>query len=79
MYYVYILQSEKDFSYYKGVTQDLKKRVYDHNHGSNKYSSTKAPFKLIWYCAFADKGKAVAFEKYIKQGSGFAFAKKHFT
>jgi predicted GIY-YIG superfamily endonuclease len=47
MYYVYILKSEKDSSYYKGVTENLKKRVYDHNHGSNKYSSSKAPFKII--------------------------------
>ncbi|HRH25112.1 MAG TPA: GIY-YIG nuclease family protein [Candidatus Paceibacterota bacterium] len=77
MYYVYILKSEKDSSYYKGVTENLKKRVYDHNHGSNKYSSSKAPFKIIWYCAFEQKQKALDFEKYIKHGSGFAFVKKH--
>lgn len=77
MYYVYILQSKKDKSYYKGVTEDLKKRVYDHNHGSNKYSSTKIPFELVWYCAFKEKSKALDFEKYIKHGSGFAFINKH--
>lgn len=77
MYYVYILRSQKDGSYYKGVTEDLKKRIYDHNHKSNRYSSTKAPFVLVWYCAFLEKQKALDFEKYIKQGSGFAFIKKH--
>ncbi len=77
MYYVYILQSQKDDSYYKGITEDLKKRIYDHNHGSNKYSSTKAPLELVWYCAFKNKNKALDFEKYIKHGSGFAFIKKH--
>jgi predicted GIY-YIG superfamily endonuclease len=78
MYYVYILKSKKDNSFYKGVTENLKKRIYDHNHGSNKYSSKKAPFELVWYCAFPEKSKALDFEKYIKQGSGFAFSKKHF-
>lgn len=77
MYYVYILQSKKDSSYYKGVTEDLKKRVYDHNHGSNKYSLTKIPLELVWYCAFKEKDKALSFEKYLKHGSGHAFAKKH--
>ncbi|MBU0999252.1 GIY-YIG nuclease family protein [Patescibacteria group bacterium] len=76
MYYVYILKSKKDGSCYKGITENLKKRIYDHNHGSNKYSSTKSPFELIWYCAFLDKKKALDFEKYIKQGSGFAFVNK---
>lgn len=77
MHYIYILQSKRDFSYYKGITRDLKKRLYDHNHGSNKYSSSKTPWVLVWYCAFKDKQKAVDFEKYIKQGSGAAFIKKH--
>lgn len=77
MYYVYILKSKKDGSYYKGVTGDLKKRIHDHNHGSNKYSSTKIPLELVWYCAFIEKQNALNFEKYIKQGSGFAFIKKH--
>jgi predicted GIY-YIG superfamily endonuclease len=76
MFYVYILKSKKDGSYYKGITENLKKIIYDHNHGSNKYSSTKVPFELVWYCAFRDKKKALDFEKYIKQGSGFAFTNK---
>jgi predicted GIY-YIG superfamily endonuclease len=76
MFYVYILKSTRDNSKYVGVTTDLKKRVIAHNSGSNKYSASKKPFKLIWYCAFSDKKKAYDFEKYLKSGSGFAFAKK---
>ena len=41
------------------------------------YSAKKAPYKLKWYCAFDNKKKALDFEKYLKQGSGFAFARKH--
>ena len=77
MQYVYILKSLKDQSYYKGCTDDLRQRVKKHNSKGVKYSSTKAPFELEWYCAFKNKKKAFAFEKYIKSGSGFAFAKKH--
>jgi predicted GIY-YIG superfamily endonuclease len=77
MYYVYILKSQKDGSLYKGVTADLKQRIKDHNGGSAKYSSTKKPYSLMWYCAFHDKSLALKFEKYLKQGSGHAFTNKH--
>jgi len=76
MFYVYILQSLKDNSYYTGLTTDLEERLIKHSSNSVKYSSTKSPFKLIWHCAFEDKYKAAAFEKYLKSGSGFAFARK---
>jgi putative endonuclease len=77
MYYVYIIQSQKDASYYTGVTRDLEKRLTQHNSGLPRYSSSKKPFKLIWYCAFPDKIKALDFETYLKQGSGYAFRNKH--
>jgi predicted GIY-YIG superfamily endonuclease len=77
MWYVYILQSKKDGSYYTGLTLDLKARLEKHNRKEVTYSSTKAPFDIVWYCGFIDKHKAATFEQYLKQGSGFAFARKH--
>lgn len=77
MYYMYILQSKKDNSRYIGVTADLKKRFQEHNSGGAKYSSTKRPFILQWYSAFAEKQKAYEFERYLKSSSGYAFTKKH--
>ena len=86
MYYVYIIQSQKDKSYYTGFTEDLKERIKDHNWltaslklrsaSDVRYTKSKAPFELVWFCAFKDKNKALDFEKYLKQGSGFAFARK---
>ena len=76
MYYIYILQSQKDKSYYTGMSEDVEKRLQDHNWLQANYSKTKAPFELIWYCSFKDKKKALDFEKYLKSGSGFAFARK---
>jgi putative endonuclease len=76
MYYVYIIQSQKDKSYYVGVTEDLKNRLQEHNRGNVRYTSSKLPHKISWYCVFREKSKALAFEKYLKQGSGFAFARE---
>ena len=76
MFYVYILQSQIDKSYYTGVTEDLKNRIKEHNTGKAIFTSTKGNYELAWYCAFSDKKKALEFEKYLKQGSGFAFARK---
>jgi len=77
MYFVYILQSEKDKSLYVGSTEDVKKRFAEHNSGKAKYSSSKRPYVLKWFCAFPTKQKALVFEKYLKQGSGHAFTAKH--
>ena len=76
MYYIYILQSQKDKSKYIGLTGNLKRRINEHNSGLSKYSNTKRPFKIIWYCVFKEKQKAYMFEKYLKSSSGYAFTKK---
>jgi len=76
MYYVYILQSLKDKSYYTGLTTDVESRLKKHNNGSVEYTSTKRPFKVVWYCCFENKLKAARFEKYLKSGSGFSLARK---
>ncbi len=77
MYFVYILQSEKDRNFYIGLTSNLKKRFIEHNNGRSKYSATKRPFKIAWYGCFRSKEKALSFEKYLKSSSGFAFRNKH--
>lgn len=77
MYYVYILRSEKDGSYYSGTTTDLKRRFYEHNAGLAKYSKGKTPYKIAWYGAFTEKEVAYNFEQYLKSSSGHAFRNKH--
>ena len=76
MYYIYIIESIKDKSTYTGYTKNIKRRLNEHNSGNSKYCNVKRPYKLIWYCAFLEKRKALDFEKYLKHGSGFAFSKK---
>jgi putative endonuclease len=77
MWYVYIIRSvafpEQE---YTGASEDLKQRIKDHNSGKSRHTSKWMPWRLVWYCAFADKMAALAFEKYLKSHSGRAFAKK---
>jgi len=79
MNYVYLIRSESDPSRtYIGMTEDLKKRLQSHNEGANKHTSKYRPWKLECYIAFTSRKQAAEFEKYLKQGSGHAFAKRHF-
>ena len=76
-YYVYILQS-KAFTdrFYTGFTEDIEKRLKDHNTGKNPHTAKYKPWDLITYHAFKDQSKALSFEIYLKSHSGKAFASK---
>jgi len=77
--YVYILQSLADKRrFYTGLTDDLKTRLAKHNAGAVRHTRKFRPWRLKTYLAFSEPEKAVQFEKYLKSGSGRAFAKKHF-
>ena len=60
-----------------GITLDLKQRLEDYNAGRSPHTTKFRPWVIKTYTVFSDEKKAVAFEKYIKQGSGWAFTKKH--
>jgi len=77
MRYVYLLRSEAvDGERYVGVTLDLKQRLAEHNAKKSRHTSKYAPWKLVTYIAFSDEQKAEPFERYLKSGSGHAFARK---
>jgi len=63
---VYILQSEKDGSFYIGQTGDLPNRLKRHNQGLEKYTSRKVPWKLYWSKSVASRSEAVKLERKIK-------------
>ena len=78
MRYVYILESLDSEHFYVGVTDDLRARLIKHNAGEVPHTSKYGPWRVKTYIAFDDEQRAIAFEKYLKSGSGRAFAKKHF-
>lgn len=76
MKYVYILQSHAaEEHFYIGITDDLKARLAKHNAGAVTHTSKFRPWRIKTYVAFADEARAIAFERYLKSGSGRAFAK----
>lgn len=78
MYYVYLIQSiNYPEQRYVGFTEDLKRRLTDHNSGMSLHTKKYMPWKIITYLAFSDKYAALEFEEYLKKGSGHAFANKH--
>lgn len=77
MLIVYILLSEKDpKKYYVGLTENLERRLAEHNSAGSGYSRRYAPWRIETYTKFSNDEQAIAFEKYLKSGSGFAFLKK---
>ena len=78
MHYVYILRSDDHLSqYYTGCTADLRSRLEAHNAGRVPHTAKFKPWTLSSYHAFAEKAVAIAFEQYLKSGSGRAFASRH--
>ena len=74
--YVYILETEDAQHHYVGLTEDLRKRLEDHTSGRSPHTAKYGPWRLKTYIAFSDHQAAVNFERYLKSGSGRAFAKK---
>jgi putative endonuclease len=77
LFYVYLLQSERfENQRYVGFTQDLKHRIAAHNSGSSRHTAKFRPWSLSCYVAFEEETMARDFERYMKTGSGQAFANK---
>ena len=77
--YVYLIESKKNpGKHYVGITGDLIKRLQYHNSGKSPYTAKYAPWRIVVSIWFEDEAKARAFERYLKDGSGHTFLKKHF-
>ncbi len=66
-YYVYILQSEKDNSFYKGFTENPIKRLEQHNSGEMNYTSKKIPWQIVGLFQYETKKEALIAEKKLKK------------
>lgn len=74
MHYVYILENGAG-KWYTGCTNDLKRRVQEHNNGKSRYTKSHRPYKLIYYEACLNDKDALAREKYLKSGMGKRYIK----
>ena len=77
--FVYVLRSvEHPQRHYVGVTTDVDARLASHNNGACERTREYRPWILHVVIAFTEQQTALRFEKYLKSGSGRAFAKRHF-
>lgn len=74
-YFVYVLMSSKDGRLYKGQTNNLEKRIVEHNTGKTKSTKGYLPWELVYFESFKTREEAVLREKYFKTGSGREFLK----
>lgn len=63
---VYIVFSDLLAKYYAGQTEDLNRRLSEHNSGKGNYTSKGVPWRLIWQTECADRIEAVRLERKIK-------------
>ena len=75
---VYILKNrETPPKYYTGLTSNLVERLDAHNCGRCRHTAKYRPWSIDAVINFADERRAIAFEKYLKSGSGVEFARRH--
>jgi predicted GIY-YIG superfamily endonuclease len=76
---VYVLRSDAaPGRYYTGLTSDLDARLRAHNAELSTHTANGRPWRVVAAVTFADPTRAEEFERYLKSGSGRAFARRHF-
>ncbi len=75
-FYTYVLLSLKDSEHYIGYTNNLGKRLEEHNSGKNFSTKSRRPLKLIYFEACLSKDDAEQREKYFKNTIGRRYLSK---
>lgn len=76
--FVYVLKNgESPAGYYTDVTSNVATRLAEHNAANCTHTAKHRPWFIGVVIEFADERRAVAFERYLKSGSGVAFAHRH--
>jgi putative endonuclease len=76
MWFVYVLRSLKDNELYIGSTNDVRRRLGEHNSARVDSTKGRIPFRLKAYIAVKDKARAIELEQYLKTGSEKAVLQK---
>jgi putative endonuclease len=75
MFYVYILQSKVDASFYIGQTENLDKRLLYHNEGLSKYTNRKKPWEVVYFEEYTTRTEAIQRERFLKKQRNSTFYK----
>ena len=77
MYFVYVLKSEKDGNIYIGITNDLHRRISQHNRGANLSTKHRRPLRIVYEERVKDRAEARRRKKYLKSGIGRKWLKSN--
>jgi putative endonuclease len=75
MYFVYVLRSLKDGRFYTGYTEDIQKRLEEHNSGKIQSTKSRRPFEMVYFEASRNQKDALRREKYLKTSYGKRYLK----
>ena len=76
MYFVYVLKSISHSKTYVGFTNDINRRLKEHNSGKSKFTSKFAPWEIIYKEEYSSQEDAIKREKYLKSATGRRFLKE---
>ena len=76
MYFVYVIQSLSHNNRYIGSTDNVIKRVQEHNLGKCRYTSGRRPWELVYKETFKTRSEAMKREKFLKSGQGRKYLNK---
>ncbi|MFA6541921.1 MAG: GIY-YIG nuclease family protein [Bacteroidota bacterium] len=76
---VYVLLSAKDSNFYVGMTNNLTKRIHDHNSAKVRSTKSRTPFSLLYSEEHSNRKIARAREKYLKSSAGKRYLQKFFA
>ena len=79
VFFVYVLRSQRDGELYIGLTQDVARRLQQHNVGHERTTRARRPFVLVLSERFETREAARAREKYYKSGFGREILKASFS
>lgn len=69
-HYTYVLKCQKSDTFYTGATNNLNRRIEEHNKGRVYYTKNRLPIKLVYFEACLDQNDAYRREKYLKTTMG---------
>jgi len=75
-HFVYILENQFG-KHYVGITDDVERRLDEHNHGKISSTAKYRPWKITHFAAFLERKMAAEYELYLKSGSGRSFRERH--
>ncbi|MBT8261321.1 MAG: GIY-YIG nuclease family protein [Bacteroidia bacterium] len=76
MFFVYIIESQKDGSYYIGQTSDIEKRLMSHNSGQTRSTKGKIPWNVVYTEEYSNRKDAIVRERFLKKQRNREFYKR---